>query len=169
MSDQNDLAAAVSDLSVRIASIERTIISLAAQIRQQGDEAFGLQSTGERRTLKASAPSERPAVESVPRDLCLAILQRVDLIAKEQQFQTALLNFLILRVKDPSHVTIAEAALILGVSRGTIHNRFAAFFEQIPGKRGLYLPIEILKDAYISAATLNTARAYEKDSAPPKV
>lgn len=97
----------------------------------------------------------------MPADLSLAIYQRVDQTLKELSFLNALMETLVDRVTDSSHVTIGEAAKILGVSRGTIRRRFAAHFQQIPGKRGEYIARETLKDAYVSAATLASVAAHE--------
>jgi len=101
-------------------------------------------------------------------DLTLAIFQRVDAIAKSLDFNNRLVEQLIGRVSESTHVTIAEAAQILGVSRTTIHRRFAAHLEQIPGKRGEYLSVSILKDAYVSSSTLAAMRSHEESLKTPR-
>lgn len=91
----------------------------------------------------------------------LALLAKLDAIAREMAYQSARFDVLAQRSGVTDRYTVAEAARILQCSAETVRRRFAHVAARVPGGKKEWIPAAAVREAFLAKSTIKNAKRRE--------
>lgn len=98
-------------------------------------------------------------IRTAVHEAMLPLLERIDTLGRGVEFQRRVIETLMQRRTDPTHLSILEISAVFGIAEKTARSRFAGQLEAIPGSKRRGVPVSKLELAWMSDRTARAAKA----------